>query len=141
MRTWIDFVLSDFIQPMALKAAEGLDYMSELKTRLDLIDILLTLSLESLLACLNSSSASLLWKGSTLARDLALFRDFLICDNSLDFGGLLGGGIWAGALNLEAWDRSRLMVDRKKASNELMEGVGVQLSSILPRMGVIEFWN
>ena len=77
---------------MALKAAEGLDDIRELKTRLDLIDILLTLSLESLLACLNNSSASLLWKGSTLARDLALFRDFLICVSSLDLGGFLGEG-------------------------------------------------
>ena len=77
---------------MALKAADGFEEIRELNIRLDLIDILLTLSLESLLACLNSSSASLLWNGSTFARDLALFKDFLIWDNSLDFGGFFGGG-------------------------------------------------
>ena len=32
-------------------------------------------------------------------------------------------------------------MDKKKASNDSIEGVGVQLSSIVPRMGVIEFWK
>ena len=140
MSTWIDLTLSALTLPIALKAAEGFDEIRELKTRLDLMDILLTLSLESFLACLNKSSASLLWKGSAWAKRLALLRDFLIWANSWDLGGFLGGGgIWAGALYLEAWESSKLIVDTKKASKASMEEVGDQLSSILLRMGVTEF--
>ena len=140
MSTWIDLTLSALILPIALRAAEGFDEIRELKTKLDLMDILLTLSLDSFLACLNNSSASLLWKGSAWAKRLALLRDFLIWANSWDLGGFLGGGgIWAGELNLEAWESSKLIVDTKKASKASMQEVGDQLSSMLLRMGVTEF--
>ena len=42
---------------------------------------------------------------------------------------------------MDAWDKMRLIVERKKASKESIEGVGVQLSKIELRIGVIEFWN
>ena len=139
MSTWIDLTLSALILPIALKAAVGFEEIRELNTRLDLEDILLTLSLDNFLACLTRASASLLWLGSAKAMHLALSRDFLIWASSWDLGGFFGGGgIWAGVLYLEAWESNRLIVDTKKESKASMLEVGDQLSNILVRMGVIE---